>query len=88
MLYQLRVCIKFCVKLGKSATESLEMLPETFGEHSLRWTAVFAWYSRFRANQVSVEEDRCTGHPGTSKNGRKCWKNSRTHQQSLSLNNP
>jgi hypothetical protein len=30
------VCIKFCVKLGKSATKTLEMLPESFGEHSLR----------------------------------------------------
>jgi hypothetical protein len=30
-----RVCIKFCVKLGKSVTETLEMLFEAFGEHSL-----------------------------------------------------
>jgi hypothetical protein len=35
------VCIKFCVKLGKSATKTLEMLHETFGEHSLSWTVVF-----------------------------------------------
>jgi hypothetical protein len=26
------VCIKLCVKLGKSATETLEMLHEAFGE--------------------------------------------------------
>jgi hypothetical protein len=31
-----RVCIKFCVKLGKTATETVEMLCEAFGEHSLR----------------------------------------------------
>jgi hypothetical protein len=35
------VCIKFRVKLGKSATENFEMLHEAFGEHSLSWTAVF-----------------------------------------------
>jgi hypothetical protein len=29
-----RVCIKFCVMLGKSAIETLEMLCEAFGEHS------------------------------------------------------
>jgi hypothetical protein len=26
------VCLKFCMKLGKSATESFEMLHESFGE--------------------------------------------------------
>jgi hypothetical protein len=35
------VCIKFWKKLGKSATETLEMLFEAFGEHSLSRTAVF-----------------------------------------------
>jgi hypothetical protein len=34
-------CIKFWVKLCKSATETLEMLREAFGEHSLSWTVVF-----------------------------------------------
>jgi hypothetical protein len=32
---QQRVCIKFCLKLNKSATETLEILHEDFGEHSL-----------------------------------------------------
>jgi hypothetical protein len=30
-----RVCIKVCVKIGKSALETLEMLLEAFGQHSL-----------------------------------------------------
>jgi hypothetical protein len=36
-----RVCVKFCVKLAKSATETIEMLREFFGEYYLSWTAVF-----------------------------------------------
>jgi hypothetical protein len=35
-----RVCIKFCEKLGKAATEILEMLREAFGEHSLSRSSV------------------------------------------------
>jgi hypothetical protein len=62
-----RVCIKFCVKLGKSATETFEMLREAFGEHSLSWTTVFEWHSRFKAGRVSVEDDECSGRPSTSK---------------------
>jgi hypothetical protein len=36
-----RVCINFLVKLGKSDTETFEMLREAFGEYSVSRTAVF-----------------------------------------------
>jgi transposase len=62
-----RVCIKFCVKLGKSASETLEMLCVTFGEHSLSRTAVFEWHSHFKIGRVSVEDDKRSGRPSTSK---------------------
>jgi hypothetical protein len=35
------VCIKLCLELGKSATETLEMLRKAFGGHSLDRIAVF-----------------------------------------------
>jgi hypothetical protein len=38
---QANVCIKFYVKLGKSATKTLEMLCEAFGEHSLSRMVAF-----------------------------------------------
>jgi hypothetical protein len=62
-----RVCIKFCVKLSKSATETLEMLRETFGDHSLSWTAVFDWHLCFKAGRVSTEDDKHSGRPSTSR---------------------
>jgi hypothetical protein len=46
------------VKLSKSATKSLEMLREAFGEHSFSWTAVFEWHSHFKAGRMSVEDDK------------------------------
>jgi hypothetical protein len=55
------------MKLGKSATETLEMLFEAFGEHSLSRKAVFEWHSRFKAGRVSVEDDERSGRPNTSK---------------------
>jgi hypothetical protein len=67
-----RVSVKFCVKLGKSATKTLEMLREACGEHSLRWTAIFKWHSRFKAGRVSDEDDKRLGQPSESKTTEKC----------------
>jgi hypothetical protein len=61
------VCIKFCMKLGKYATETPDMLCEAFGEHSLSQTMVFEWHSRFKACRVSVEDNECLGQQSTSK---------------------
>jgi hypothetical protein len=49
------------MKLGKTATETLEMLHEAFGEHSLSWAAVFEWHSCFKSSRVSVEDDEHAG---------------------------
>jgi hypothetical protein len=62
-----RVCIKFCGKLCKSATETHEMLREAFRDHSLSRIAVFEWHSRFTAGRVSIEDDEYSGRPSTSK---------------------
>jgi hypothetical protein len=59
--------IKFYVKLGKSPTETLEMLREAFRELSLSRTAVFELHSCFKAGRVSVENDERLGRPRTSK---------------------
>jgi hypothetical protein len=55
------VCIKFCVKLGKTNSEALEMLRDAFGEHSLSCTAVFHCHSHFKASGVSLEDDKRSG---------------------------
>jgi hypothetical protein len=51
------ICIKFCLKPGKSATETAEMLREAFGERYLSWTGVTEWHSRFKNGQGSDEDD-------------------------------
>jgi hypothetical protein len=51
------------VLLGKSTTETLEMLCEAFGEHSLSWTEVFEWHSlqrpvKCQLNMMKVQGDQ------------------------------
>jgi hypothetical protein len=66
--FEQHVCIKFCVRLGKSTTETHEMLCEAFGEHSLSQTAVFEWHSQFKASW-RWRMFRATKH---QQNDRKC----------------
>jgi hypothetical protein len=76
-----RVCIKFCVKLGKSAKETFEMLHEACREHSLTWTAILQWYSRLKAGWVSAEDDetfRAIKHQQNAKKNMKKFENSST----------
>jgi hypothetical protein len=51
----------FCVKLGKSATKTIEMPREAFGEQSLSRTVVFEWHSQFKIGRESAEVDKCSG---------------------------
>ena len=61
-----RYAIKFCVRLKKSATETLNLLQEAFHENALKKTAVFDWHKRFREGRRSLEDDHRTGRPQTA----------------------
>ena len=58
---ELRVCVKFCANLGKSATETLEMIQQGFEDQSLSRRQVFQWHARFRTCRTSVHDDEHTG---------------------------
>ena len=49
--------------LGKSATETLEMIQLGFGDQSLSRAQVFQWHARFKTGRTSVDDDECTGRP-------------------------
>jgi hypothetical protein len=61
-----RVCIKFCQKLGKMATETYEMLQQAFRETALSQSMTFEWYSRFKNDRTSIDDDPHTGRPSTA----------------------
>ena len=47
-----RVFIKFCFKLGKTATECCEMLKTAFGEQAMGRSPTFQWFSRLRQAEL------------------------------------
>jgi len=67
-LKEQRTCLKFCFLLGKTPTESLEMLQEAFKEQALSHARVFEWFSRFKKGDLSIEDQPCSGRPSSSRN--------------------
>jgi len=59
--------IKFCVKLGESATMTYEELQRAYGEHSLSRAQVFRWHKSFLEGREQVEDEPRAGRPSTSK---------------------
>ena len=42
-----RVAIKFCVKAGKSAVETIELINKAYGSAAMSRAIVCRWYARF-----------------------------------------
>jgi len=62
-----RICIKFCFKIGKTATEAYQLLQQAYGEDVMSRTQVFDWFRRFKECRTSVESDPRSGQPSTSR---------------------
>ena len=63
-----RVCLKFCVANGITATESLKILQKCFGESTLLRTQVFEWHKTFSEGREVVENFPHARRPSTSVN--------------------
>ena len=66
MTIEQRINIKLCVKLGKTATETLKMLRDVYGDSSMSRTRVFEWHKRFVEGREDVEDDPKLKRPCTS----------------------
>ena len=60
--------MKCCVKLGKTATETLQLLRDAYGDEALSRARVFGWHRRFVVGRVSVEDDTRSSRPSSSRN--------------------
>jgi len=62
------ICIKFCFKIGKTATETCQLLQQAFGEDAMGRTQVFDWFRPFKEGGTCVESDLRSGRQSTSRN--------------------
>jgi hypothetical protein len=46
--------VKFCVKIGKSVTETFEMLKIAFGEEAMCRTQTYEWWKRFKEAELRL----------------------------------
>ncbi|KAJ8944350.1 hypothetical protein NQ318_011481 [Aromia moschata] len=61
-----RMAIKFCVKLEKSAAETIPMLKKAFGVDCLSDRQIFRWHKAFAEGREDVNDENRAGRPSTS----------------------
>jgi hypothetical protein len=57
-----RINIEFCVKIGRSACETLALLTLAYGEYAMKELSVFEWYIQFREGRedvLAVQQHAC-----------------------------
>jgi len=62
-----RYAITFCAKLGKSGSETLQLLRTAYGDAVLSSAQVLRWHKAFEDGMESVEDKQLAGGLSTSK---------------------
>lgn len=57
---ELHYSVKFCVKLGKPASKTLELINQAYGDDTLSRTRVFEWHKIFKEGRelIVMDSDR------------------------------
>jgi len=55
--------IKFCAKVRKSGSETLQLLRTAYGDAVLSSSQVFRWHKAFKDGRESVQDEQRAGHP-------------------------
>ena len=59
--------IKFCYKLGKTATKTWEMLVQVYRREAMNRKCVYKWFKRFCEGKVTTKDEPRSGWPSTSR---------------------
>jgi hypothetical protein len=66
-LKEQRICVKFCFRLVKTASETHEMLKTAFGDNAMGRTQSFEWLCPFKREETSVEDSERSARPSTGR---------------------
>jgi len=62
-----RYAIKFCVRLGKNATETFQMLQEAFKEDCISRSQSGRWHKAFKESREEIADEPRSGRPTTAR---------------------
>jgi hypothetical protein len=62
-----QINVKFCVNIGKIASETLALLTVAYGKYAMKKLSVFEWHRRFKEGREDVHDDPRSGQPKTQK---------------------
>ena len=63
MSFEQRANIKFCFKIGKTFTETFELMKKVYGDDCLSRARVHEWFTRFRDGCEDINDNEHTGRP-------------------------
>ncbi|XKL67568.1 hypothetical protein PGB90_003059 [Kerria lacca] len=64
--FEHRAAIKFCYKLKKTFAKTKKMIDSAYGEDVVSHTTVYTWFSWFKKDRESLEDDERSGRPSTT----------------------
>nr|XP_053776426.1 protein GVQW3-like [Desmodus rotundus]XP_053776427.1 protein GVQW3-like [Desmodus rotundus] len=62
-----QICLKFCVKLEHSPTETIQVIQKDFGDDAMNAAQIEVWHKGFKDGQESVESDPHSARPATNR---------------------
>ena len=52
-----QIYIKFCFQLGKTSSETIQMMQKAFGNECMSKTRIKEWYNRFKGGHTFVDSE-------------------------------
>jgi len=61
--FEQKANIKFCFKIGKTFTETFQLMKQVYGDDCLSRTRVHEWFQRFQSGREDINDNEHVGQP-------------------------